>query len=64
VAEIGDVTRFRSAGQLASWAVPAATALPAHPHEVLPYAREHGVTEQQITTMLTANLRRFFEKIA
>jgi phosphotriesterase-related protein len=30
--------------------------------EVLPYAREHGVTEEQIATMLTANPRRFFEK--
>jgi len=29
--------------------------------EVLPYAREHGVTEEQIATMLTANPRRFFE---
>jgi phosphotriesterase-related protein len=30
--------------------------------EVLPYAREHGVTEEQIAAMLTANPRRFFEK--
>ena len=30
--------------------------------EVLPYARAHGVTEEQIATMLTANPRRFFEK--
>lgn len=29
--------------------------------EVLPYAREHGVTEEQIAVMLTANPRRFFE---
>ena len=29
--------------------------------EVLPYARGHGVTEEQIATMLTANPRRFFE---
>jgi phosphotriesterase-related protein len=29
--------------------------------EVLPYVREHGVTEEQIATMLTANPRRFFE---
>ncbi len=29
--------------------------------EVLPYIRQHGVTEDQITTMLTANPRRFFE---
>ena len=29
--------------------------------EVLPYAREHGVTEELIATMLTANPRRFFE---
>ena len=28
--------------------------------EVLPYARERGVTGEQITTMLTANPRRFF----
>jgi len=28
--------------------------------EVLPYAREHGVTEEQIATMLTANPRRLF----
>jgi phosphotriesterase-related protein len=26
--------------------------------EVLPYAREHGVTEEQIAIMLTANPRR------
>jgi phosphotriesterase-related protein len=31
---------------------------------VLPYAREHGVTEEQIATMLTANPRRFFERPA
>jgi phosphotriesterase-related protein len=30
--------------------------------EVLPYAREHGVTEEQIATMLTANPRRLFER--
>ncbi len=30
--------------------------------EVLPYAREHGVTEEQISAMLTANPRRFFEQ--
>jgi phosphotriesterase-related protein len=29
--------------------------------EVLPYAREHGVTEEQITTMLVDVPRRFFE---
>ena len=29
--------------------------------EVLPYAREHGVTEDQITSMLITNPRRFFE---
>jgi phosphotriesterase-related protein len=29
--------------------------------EVLPYAREHGVTEEQIAAMLIANPRRFFE---
>ena len=29
--------------------------------EMLPYAREHGVTEEQIATMLTGNPRRFFE---
>jgi phosphotriesterase-related protein len=28
--------------------------------EVLPYAREHGVTEEQIAIMLTANPRRLF----
>ena len=34
-----------------------------HIHDdVLPYAREHGVTDEQIATMLTANPRRFFEK--
>jgi phosphotriesterase-related protein len=33
-----------------------------HIHDkVLPYIREHGVTEEQIATMLTANPRRFFE---
>ena len=30
--------------------------------EVLPYAREHGVTEEQIAAMLTANPRRLFEQ--
>ena len=30
--------------------------------EVLPYAREHGVSEEQIATMLTGNPRRFFER--
>ena len=30
--------------------------------EVLPYAREHGVTQEQVTAMLTANPRRFFEQ--
>jgi phosphotriesterase-related protein len=29
--------------------------------EVLPYAREHGVTEEQIAAMLIANPRGFFE---
>ena len=29
--------------------------------EVLPYLRDHGVTEQQITTMLVDNPRRIFE---
>jgi len=29
--------------------------------EVLPYAREHGVTEKQVLTMPTANPRHFFE---
>lgn len=29
--------------------------------EVLPYAREHGVTDEQIGIMLTGNPRRFFE---
>ncbi len=29
--------------------------------EVLPYFREHGVTEEQITTMLVDNPRRYFE---
>jgi phosphotriesterase-related protein len=33
-----------------------------HIHEeVLPYLREHGVTEEQIETMLVANPRRYFE---
>jgi phosphotriesterase-related protein len=30
--------------------------------EVLRYARVHGVTEEQIATMLTANPCRFFER--
>jgi hypothetical protein len=35
----------------------------AHIHdEVLPYAREHGVTGKQISTMLTANPAALFEK--
>ncbi|MBO0774760.1 MAG: phosphotriesterase [Actinobacteria bacterium] len=29
--------------------------------EVLPYLRDHGVTDEQIATMLVANPRRFFE---
>ena len=29
--------------------------------EVLPYAREHGVSDEQIETMLVTNPRRFFE---
>jgi phosphotriesterase-related protein len=29
--------------------------------EVLPYLRDHGVTEEQITTMLVDNPRRYFE---
>ena len=33
-----------------------------HLHDdVLPYVREHGVTDEQIETMLVANPRRFFE---
>ena len=32
--------------------------------EVLPYVRERGVTEDEITTMLVANPRRFFETAA
>jgi phosphotriesterase-related protein len=33
-----------------------------HIHEdVLPYLREHGVTDEQIDTMLVANPRRYFE---
>jgi phosphotriesterase-related protein len=30
--------------------------------EVLPYLREHGVTEEQITTMLVDNPRRYFDR--
>jgi phosphotriesterase-related protein len=30
--------------------------------EVLPYLREHGVTDEQITTMLVDNPRRYFER--
>ncbi len=32
--------------------------------EVLPYIRERGVTEEEITTMLTDNPRRLFEATA
>jgi predicted metal-dependent phosphotriesterase family hydrolase len=32
--------------------------------EVLPYIRDHGVTGDEITTMLVANPRRFFETAA
>jgi phosphotriesterase-related protein len=32
--------------------------------EVLPYLREHGVTEEQITTMLVDTPRRYFESTA
>ena len=31
--------------------------------EVLPYVREHGVTDEQIETMLVANPRRYFENV-
>ena len=31
--------------------------------EVLPYLREHGVTDEQIETMLVANPRRYFEDV-
>jgi phosphotriesterase-related protein len=31
--------------------------------DVLPYLREHGVTEDQIDTMLVANPRRYFENV-
>jgi phosphotriesterase-related protein len=35
-----------------------------HIHDdVLPYVREHGVTEEQIETMLVANPRRYFETV-
>jgi phosphotriesterase-related protein len=35
-----------------------------HIHEeVLPYLREHGVTEEQIQTMLVTNPRRYFENV-
>jgi phosphotriesterase-related protein len=33
-----------------------------HIHDdVLPYVREHGVTEEQVETMLVANPRSYFE---
>jgi phosphotriesterase-related protein len=31
--------------------------------EVLPYVREHGVTDEQIETMLVTNPRRYFENV-
>ena len=35
-----------------------------HIHDdVLPYLREHGVTDEQIELMLVANPRRFFENV-
>jgi phosphotriesterase-related protein len=35
-----------------------------HIHEeVLPYLREHGVTDEQLTTMLVDNPRRYFENV-
>jgi phosphotriesterase-related protein len=35
-----------------------------HIHDdVLPYLREHGVTDEQITTMLVDNPRRYFENV-
>jgi phosphotriesterase-related protein len=35
-----------------------------HIHEeVLPYGREHGLTEEQIETMLVDNPRRYFENV-
>jgi phosphotriesterase-related protein len=33
-------------------------------NEVLPYVTERGVTQEQITTMLVTNPRRFFETAA
>jgi len=36
-----------------------------HIHDdVLPYVREHGVTDEQIDTMLVANPRRYFETVS
>jgi phosphotriesterase-related protein len=32
--------------------------------EVLPYLRDHGVTDEQITTMLVDNPRRYFEDVS
>jgi phosphotriesterase-related protein len=32
--------------------------------EVLPYLRDHGVTEDQLTTMLVDNPRRYFENVS
>ena len=31
--------------------------------DVLPYLREHGVTDEQIETMLVGNPRRYFENV-
>ena len=31
--------------------------------DVLPYLREHGVTEEQIDAMLVDNPRRYFERL-
>ena len=41
----------------------AAVALPHIHDDVLPYVREHGVTDEQIETMLVANPRRYFENV-
>jgi phosphotriesterase-related protein len=65
----GSIVLSQDASCYIDWIEPAVMAmLPqwhyTHIHEeVLPYLREHGVTEEQIDTMLVANPRRYFENV-
>src|SRR3954466_10566356 len=65
----GSMVLSQDAACYIDWIQPAVMAfLPqwvyTHIHDdVLPYLREHGVTDEQIETMLVANPRRYFETV-